>query len=39
LNKDEYDGYYLASGTFRDAFLIYGGNAVMKISRLVQDYE
>lgn len=38
FNKDEYVGRYLASGSYRDAFWIHDGDAVLKVARLVQDY-
>lgn len=39
LNEDEYFGYYLASGGYRDVFSIYDGDAVLKIALYHRKYD
>jgi hypothetical protein len=39
LNEDEYIGYYIASGGYRDVFSVYDGDAVLKIALYERKYE
>jgi len=39
LNEDEYHGYYLASGAYRDAFSVLNTEAILKIAVIEREYK
>mmetsp|Transcript_48 Transcript_48/g.91 ORF Transcript_48/g.91 Transcript_48/m.91 type:complete len:597 (-) Transcript_48:58-1848(-) len=39
LNEEEYVGYYIASGGYRDVFSVYDGDAVLKIALFERKYD
>ena len=39
LNEDEYYGYYLASGAYRDAFSVLNTEAILKVGRMKRPCE